>query len=86
MFDQVGKKLQVLAKIVFWIGIAGPLTALIAIIVGTDLVVEFLAIGIGTFVFFMIGAWALYAFGQITEDVHALREALVNNSKTETKE
>jgi len=77
MFRNIGGKLKSLAKVSCWIGIVASVIAAIALwstnsyrnpTIGNGFAVF---IG-GTFASW-IGSWFTYAFGQITEDLHAMR-------------
>ena len=70
MFSNIGKKLQTLAWIAFILG------CIASIILAFTLVRNSLDLGIlasGCLISW-IGSWSLYAFGQITEDIHAMRQ------------
>ena len=73
MFDNIGKKIMSLAKILVVLDIIG--TVILAIILVDAFYEEFLGVLValvsGTFS--VITCWPLYAFGQLVDDVHAIR-------------
>lgn len=73
MFNNIGKKIKILAKIGAWCLLIGGIALGICFIAieGEDLLgIIFMAIGLCAF----FTAWPLYGFGQLIEDVSAIRE------------
>jgi predicted RNA-binding Zn-ribbon protein involved in translation (DUF1610 family) len=74
MFDNIGEKLKNLAKVIFFI--EAIITVIIGLVyMGTD--EDFVFLGL---IFIIVGpltalisSWFLYAFGQLVDDIHALR-------------
>lgn len=79
MYTNIAKKLMTLAKVIGIIGlIAAAVFAIILVIGLIDGDDEFWImglIGVGGGIVLWISSWPLYAFGQITDDVHAIRHA-----------
>lgn len=70
MFDDIGKKLMSLAKFISWFGV------IVFVIFGFLVMRANVATGITlilTGILLPISMWQLYAFGQIVDDVHAMR-------------
>lgn len=75
LFENVGKKLQLVAKIYLWVGIV------VSVVVGATFFVD---IDEGFFTFLLIGlvgsgvsivsSLFIYAFGQLVENVAAIKE------------
>lgn len=79
MFKNIGKKIQMLAQILCWVGIIA--SVITAIMLWNEdsyrnptTTAGFIVLVAGSLVSW-IGSWTLYAFGQIAEDIHAMREA-----------
>lgn len=75
MYSEVGKKIMALAKVCGWIVLIS--CALIwLVILGNgdpyDNTLAWVALGVG--VIYFISSWPLYGFGQLIDDVHAMRE------------
>ena len=70
MFNNIGKKLQTLAWIAFIIGCIASLILAFT----TERNSFNLGILVAGCLISWISSWALYAFGQITEDIHAMRQ------------
>jgi len=84
MFNNIGKKLKGLAKVVCWIGIVlSVLLGAMCVISGYVELNGHTVNGViyGLFVIVLgclaswINSWVLYAFGQITDDVHEIRNS-----------
>lgn len=79
MFTHIGKKMQTLAQIICWAGITVSVIGA-CVLWSADsyrnptIATGFIVLVVGALVSW-IGSWTLYAFGQITEDIHAMREA-----------
>jgi len=74
MFDKIGKKIMALANVIMWFGIVASILTGIAMIAFnfiTGLLVAVLGC-IGSWV----GAFALYAMGQLVDDVSIIRQNL----------
>ena len=74
MYSEVGKKIMSLAKICSWITfICGVLIWFIILVDGDKYnnMPGWIWLGIGVLSF--ISSWPLYGFGQLIDDVHALR-------------
>ena len=79
LFSNVGRKLQKLAGLCAICGIIALVVGVICMLTGwSDMValgIALLIIGISS----IIGALPLYAFGQITDDVHEIRNSFKAN-------
>lgn len=91
MFNNIGHKIQVLAKVLCWIGIICWVITGLALMAGgssmthqltgsyvtassaAGVLVSIVTIIVGVLVSW-IGSLVLYAFGQLVEDTHAIRE------------
>ena len=77
MFDDIGKKLQSVAKVLCWIGIIASIIVAFVLWSQDSYRNPTGAIGLGVLIGGCAGSWLtsafLYAFGQLVEDVHALR-------------
>lgn len=71
MYDNIGSKLRTVAMVCGIIGVIGAGIGFLALIAGGG-AVGFAAIVSGLLA--LISSWPLYAFGQITDDIHAMRE------------
>lgn len=84
MFHNIGKKLQILAKVFCWIGIIASIILAIALWSQNSYRNPTGAIGFGVLIGGCAGSWLssafLYAFGQLVDDVHALRPQLAASS------
>ena len=85
LYENIGNKIQGMAIWVFII------EALSSIITGAVLVSDFTAIGvilmIGGPILSVVSTWILYAFGQLVEDTHVIREvAIYNINKQKNKD
>lgn len=70
MYDNIGSKLRTVAMVCGIIGVIGAGIGLLALLTGGG------AIGLAAIVsglLALISSWPLYAFGQITDDIHAMR-------------
>lgn len=70
MYDNIGSKLRTVAMVCGIIGVIGAGIGLLALLSGGG------AIGLAAIVsglLALISSWPLYAFGQITDDIHAMR-------------
>lgn len=88
MFDNIGRKIKMLAKVVCWIGIIGSITTgLVLIGMGIDgpdaLVTSGVIIVIFGPFFSWIGCFFMYGFGQLVDDTQKLREHIVPNEDEE---
>ena len=81
MFNNIGHKIQVLAKVLCWIGIICWVITGLALMAGGSSMTyrlngEFVransGAGVGVLVSW-IGSFLLYGFGQLVEDTHAIR-------------
>ena len=72
MFNNIGKKLMNLAKVLFWVVAIAALIAGILSMRYNDLLG--ILILIGGFITAWLSNLGLYAFGQIVDDTHAIRE------------
>ena len=81
MFNNIGHKIQVLAKVLCWIGIiCWVITGLVLMAggefvranSGAGVVAGIMTIIVGVLVSW-IGSFLLYGFGQLVEDTHAIR-------------
>ncbi len=78
-FDNIGRKIKNLAKWSCWITIlliwiAAPITLIVLLSEEPDLFWIPLVGAIVGPVFIWIGSWAMYAFGEFVEDIHAMRD------------
>ncbi len=72
MFDNIGGKIKLLAKILCWIGIVASIVCGLNLILGTwdittSIFLGFVVMVLGSFGSW-VGAFALYGFGQLVED------------------
>lgn len=77
MFDNVGRKIMTLAKVIGILGIVAMCVSAILFLVGLfddELLLILGAIGVGSGLVLLVSSWPIYAFGQITEDVRDLRQ------------
>lgn len=75
MYKNVGKKVQKLATVIgIGLLIAGFISFIIMISAGNKYLIPWawFALGIGLISF--VSSWFMYAFGQLVDDVHAMRE------------
>ena len=80
MFNNIGHKIQVLAKVLCWIGIICWVITGLALMAGefvransgAGVVAGIMTIIVGVLVSW-IGSFLLYGFGQLVEDTHAIR-------------
>ena len=76
MFEDIGAKIKGLATFLCWVGIITSIAY--AIVLWSQNSYHNSTVGMGALVLFAgtiiswIGSWILYAFGQITEDIHAM--------------
>lgn len=84
MFENIGGKIKVLAKVVFWIGVGSSILGGLAVLFVCFSTLEpvfmlmgviycALIIGLGALLSW-IGVFFMYAFGQITENVETIGE------------
>ncbi len=76
MFHDIGKKLMGFAKFISWFGV------ILFVIFGILIMRANVAAGITlilTGILLPISMWQLYAFGQIVDDVHAMRTQTEND-------
>ena len=76
-FKNVGRSVQILAIVYMILGFAGVVTGIIMLCVGGDELIAAIALGAG--IVLMISSLPLYAFGQITSDVRAIKENMNGN-------
>ena len=81
MYSNIGKKVCGIAKFCGVIGMIGIIAGVICFIVGImeddTLMIAGISVIVSGFACY-IGSWPLYAFGQITTDVHEMKEKLVD--------
>ena len=73
LYSNVGKKIKMLALITGIIGMLAVIVGLILLLVGCGGEDDLLIVGpivAGSGLVLWVSTWPLYAFGQITEDVH----------------
>ncbi len=74
MYDNIGRKIKGLAKGLFVIEAIGTIVAGIAILtIDDDFILHGLLMLIWGPLVAWVSSWVLYAFGELVEDVHALR-------------
>jgi len=82
MTENIGKNLKSLAQILGWLSLAAG--TVVAIYMWVDWYYDFIeglyAFGIGLGLF--LSSWPMYGFGQLIEDVAALRKNLEQTTKT----
>lgn len=83
MYDNIGGKIKGLAKAMFIVEAFGAVIAGIALLATDDdlILAGLLTLFCGPIIAW-VGSWILYAFGELVEDVHAMR----NNEKNATIE
>lgn len=78
MFTDVGKKIMKLAGVLCVLGIIASVISGIAVIASNSRYSSTILPGILTIIggslLSWIGSWTLYAFGQIADDIHEMRE------------
>jgi hypothetical protein len=81
-FDNIGTKIKTLTKWSCWISIlllwiATPILIVVAIIEGGDeailAIILFPLMALISSIIVWISSWAMYAFGEFVEDIHAMR-------------
>ena len=93
MFDNIGEKMMKFAIILCGLGIIASVIYGIVLLANSNYNNNTTGLGIAVIIggslFSWIGSWALYAFGQITDDIHAMcehRYGFSSQSNTSTKE
>ncbi len=71
MYNNVGKKIMVLAQIFGWVCFAAGFITCVAM-VASDNMFGWIALGGGVVLLF--STWLLYGFGQLVQDVHEMKE------------
>lgn len=80
MFENIGNKIMLLAKIIAWIGIIISIISGFVIMVSQEeLFFGFITGGLGV-LFSWIGSFMIYAFGQLVDDVSEIREKTLKNN------
>ena len=82
-YKNIGKKLQSLAKFIGGLGLVCVALGIVCMLFGID-DDEFLIIGLisaGSGFATLISSWPLYAFGQITDDIAAIRASVTNSTE-----
>lgn len=72
MFNNVGKKLMVYAKVSFWIELIAGIIVGIVFFAQDEPGIGFAAIGGGFAT--IVGSWVIYAFGQMVDDIHEMKD------------
>lgn len=84
MYKNVGSKIQVMGQVIGWLLlIVGIILWIFKCIISGyrgDALIGWISLAAGVVGFF--SSWILYAFGQIVNDIHALRENTENNKNT----
>ena len=89
MFDNIGRKIKMLAQILCWIGIVSSVIAGFVLIIkgmmsSRDSI--FAGIGFGVMIvgslFSWIGSFFLYGFGQLIDDTQAMRSKIAPEEKS----
>lgn len=85
MFDNIGRKIRMLAKVLMWIGIIA--FAIYGIVMFTEekVLAGFLIIVIGA-LYSWVSSFVLYGFGQLVENSDIEAEKNNNNAKSATLE
>ena len=89
MFNNVGKKIMILAKILCWVGmLGGAITGLVFCIVDDG---YYIALGLpllfGSPILFWIGSWWLYSWGELCDNVSdMLYYSYMIANKTDSKD
>ena len=81
LYKNIGDKVCKVAIFCGWLGVISIVIGLICLLLWLDGDDVFMILGgaaICSGVLSIISSWPLYAFGQITNDVHAMRESGVN--------
>ena len=74
MYDNVGKKIMTLAKVLGWIFlIAGIITAIVFMSFGWKFFIVIAPLIGGVLLY--VSSWILYGFGQLVDDISAMRYA-----------
>ncbi len=68
MYNNVGKKIMVLAQILGWVGLIAGIITWIVLLINDEKLGGWLSLvgGVLSFVF----SWFMYGFGQLVQDVH----------------
>ena len=69
LYSNVGKKIKTLALITGLIGMLAVVVGLFLLLIGDDLLIVGPIIA-GSGLVLWVSTWPLYAFGQITDDIH----------------
>lgn len=88
MYNNIGKKIKVLAMILGWVlVIAGLIVAYLKLVANSymgDDTLGWIALAVG--VLGLISSWPLYAFGQLVDDTNAIRKQFVKDIAEEKTE
>ena len=86
-YQNIGKKLQSLAKFIGGLGLVCIALGIVCMLFGID-DDEFLILGLiaaGSGITTLISSWPLYAFGQITDDIAAIRASVTTSTELTPK-
>ena len=88
LYSNIGDKVCAVAKVVGGIGCLAFIVGLIMLIlsVAEEYILIFALIVLVAGLIFVIASWPLFAFGQITNDVRAIKTNLSSQTKTDTSE
>lgn len=88
MFDNIGKKLQILAETLCWLGIIASIIVAIVLWAQDSYWHSTAALGFGVLIGGCLVSWLsslfLYAFGQLVEDIHNMRTPSCSNTPLST--
>ena len=86
MFENIGGKIKKLAKVLFVIvALSAVISAIAVFVVNEDLILLGLSIMIAGPIVAWISSWTLYAFGELVEDVHAMRNKFCPKAEGKAK-
>ena len=82
MFTDIGKKIMNLAKVTCILGIVFSVIYGISLLASSNSYNNMTGAGLAIILIGSLGSWlgsfVIYAFGQLTDDIHAMREANLN--------
>lgn len=85
MYDNVGKKIMTLAKVLGWIFlIAGIITAIVFMSFGWKFFIVITPLIGGVLLY--VSSWILYGFGKLVDDVSAMRYAAKETNQNTVSE
>ena len=77
MYQHIGKKLKVLAKVWCTLGVMGSVAAAVLMYLAKLPLLTWLPVGIGGIVFSILSSWGIYAVGDIHVKLERLEDKLI---------